>query len=75
MIGRFCDISTHPRYDETGSDVERQKLTDYSCPVCGTREYHLIFRVEALTDRTTMLVECKLCRLRKELLTGTKAVA
>lgn len=71
MIGRFCDASTR----HTRRDIGGQELKNYACPVCGSHTYQLVFRVEALTHRTTMVVECDRCRLRKELVSSEKAVA
>lgn len=75
MIGRFCDTSTRHTRNDISSDEGGQELRNYACPICGSHKYHLVFRVEALTHRTTMVVECGRCRFRKELASSEKAVA
>jgi predicted RNA-binding Zn-ribbon protein involved in translation (DUF1610 family) len=43
-------------------------LSDYACPECGTQQYHLVFRVEALSRRVTLSIACDACSARKNLL-------
>lgn len=70
MLGRFCDISRRTRHERADSEVQHRTPANKVCPICGGGEYQLIFQVEALTDRATLLLECKLCLLRKELVAG-----
>jgi len=74
MLGRFCTVSADGnRTDLSHEDSEARRggLSDYACPECGSQQYHLVFRVEALSDRVTLSVTCDVCHGRKLVLRDT----
>lgn len=74
MLGRFCTGSPHRQWSALSTeDINGMKsgFTDYACPECGAQQYHLVFRVEALSHRVTLSIACDACRVRTDLLKDT----
>ncbi|NGZ94542.1 MAG: hypothetical protein CV089_00150 [Nitrospira sp. WS110] len=74
MLGRFCTVSAdgnQTAFSHKDSEDTKEGLSDYACQECGSRQYHLVFRVEALSDRVTLSVVCDVCSVRKQLLRDT----
>lgn len=70
MLGRFCTVSADGNQAASShKDSEDTKggLSDYACPACGARQYHLVFRVDALNQRVTLLITCDVCSVRTNL--------
>lgn len=70
MLGRFCTVSSrNNQTDVSCEDPEaiRGCLSDYACPECGAQQYHLVFRVEALSHRVTLAIACDACSVRTNL--------
>lgn len=71
MLGRFCTVSTDGDQNalSTGNSTGMAKgLSDYACHECGGQRYHLVFRVEALSQRVTLSIACEVCSARTPLL-------
>ena len=74
MLGRFCRVSAdgnQTAFSHKDSEDTKGGLSDYACPECGAQHYHLVFRVEALSDRVTLSVVCDVCNVPKHLLRDT----
>ena len=74
MLGRLCTVSANANqtdFSHEDSDEMRGGLLDDACQDCGVRQYHLVFRVEALSDRVTLSVVCDVCSGRMHSLENT----
>lgn len=70
MLGRFCTVSTdgdQNAFSTGNSNGMGKGLSDYACHECGGQRYHLVFRVEALSQRVTLSVVCDSCSVRTPL--------
>lgn len=57
---------TSNQYEVLTDELESE-LGDYVCPACAGKRYQLIFRVGALSNHASLVIECDSCRFQHDL--------